>query len=260
MDDLVPMQNEQVALYEAPSLYDAVVPPGPCESFYTHLACRTGGPVLDLACGTGRLSVPLARGGHDVVGLDISAAMLTAAREKAECAGVEIELIEGDMRSFELGREFALVIVSCNSLSHLVTNEELVAALSCLSRHLAFGGLLAFDVVNPRLADLLRDDRTRALLDAWEIGSEPGAVEELVAYDPVSQIRVLRWRVSAPKKIWQTEEMRLRTIFPQELLLLLNAAGLELGARFGDFDGNPLTEDSLNQVCIARRPSETFRQ
>jgi 2-polyprenyl-3-methyl-5-hydroxy-6-metoxy-1,4-benzoquinol methylase len=101
------MRYEEVALYETPSLYDVVVPPGPCESFYRGLAHRTGGPVLELACGTGRLSVPLAKDGHEVLGLDISDAMLRAARAKAEAARVRIDFVQTDMRSFELGREFA---------------------------------------------------------------------------------------------------------------------------------------------------------
>lgn len=254
------MRTEEVALYEAPCLYDAVVPPGPCENFYTELARRTGGPVLELACGTGRLSVPLAEDGHPVVGLDNSAAMLAAARQKAGEAAVEIEFVKGDMRSFDLGREFALVIVSCNSLSHLVTNEELTGSLRRIARHLAPGGLLAFDVVNPRLADLVRADRTSTRLDVLEGGTNGPAIEELLAYDPVSQVRVLQWLINGRDQHRRTEEMRLRTIFPQELPLLLNTAGLELTARFGDFDGNPLTGDSLNQVCIAHRCPENLRQ
>ena len=254
------MRSEQVALYEAPSLYDALVPPGPCESFYVRLARRIGGPVLELACGTGRLSVPLAESGQEVVALDNSAAMLRAARRKSEQAGVHIEFVEADLRSFELGRDFAIVVVSCNSLSHLVTNEDLVGALSRISRHLAPGGLLAFDVVNPRLAELVQVGRTGTRVDVVEGASDAAAVEELLAYDPVSQVRVLQWQLNARDERRRTEEMRLRTIFPQEVPLLLNAGGLELAARFGDFDGNPLEAESLNQVCIARRSRANLRQ
>lgn len=255
------MRYEEVALYEAPAVYDAVVPPGPCESFYRDLAARTGGPVLEIACGTGRLSVPLADDGHDVVGIDNAAAMLAAAGRKAKAAGVEIEFLERDMRSFELDREFALVIVSCNSLCHLVTNEELVRALRCISRHLAPGGLFAFDVVNPRIAELAHPYRATVTLAAPGLRSSGAAVEELLAYDPVAQIRVLRWQLDGyGNELRRTEEMRLRAIFPQELPLLLNTAGLELAARFGDFDGHPLTGDSLNQVCIARRHPDSIRQ
>lgn len=85
---------------------------------------RTGGPVLELACGTGRLSVPLALDGHEVVGLDVSAAMLRAARRKAESAGAEIEFVQGHMRWLELGREFALIVVPATRslISRLTTS------------------------------------------------------------------------------------------------------------------------------------------
>ena len=254
------MRYEEVALYEAPAVYDAVVPPGPCESFYRDLAGRTGGPVLELACGTGRLSVPLAEDGRDVVGVDISASMLGAARRKASLRGVEIEFVEADMRSFELGRAFALVIVSCNSLSHLVTNDELVGALRRIGRHLAPGGLLAFDVANPQIAELVRPG-PRGGDEGAERRPFGTTVEEMLAYDPVAQIRVLRWQIDGDGPGHRrTEEMRLRTIFPQELPLLLDAAGLELAARFGDFEGRPLTGDSLNQVCIARHRADHRRR
>ena len=69
-------------LYDNPHLYDLVVPRGPCEPFYRSVARSTGGPVLELACGTGRLTIPLAQDGHGVVGLDSSACMLRRARAK----------------------------------------------------------------------------------------------------------------------------------------------------------------------------------
>jgi SAM-dependent methyltransferase len=247
------MRNEGVALYETPILYDAVVRQGPCGGFYRRLAQGAGGPVLELACGTGRLSIPIAEDGHDLVALDISDPMLKAARRKAEAARVVIEFVEADMRSFDLGRRFALVIVSCNSLAHLTTNEELIGALRRIVGHLAPDGLLAFDVVNPRIADLAclgpRSERGEEVA----LRSHATAREELLAYDPVSQIRVLQWEIVGRRtERRRTEAMSLRTIFPQELPLLLSAAGLELVARFGDFEERPFVADSLNQVCIAR--------
>jgi len=113
-------------------LYDRVVRRGPCEAFYKDLARQTGGPILELACGTGRLTLPLARDGHEVVGLDASPAMLRAARAKAEAEEVEITFVQGDMRSFHLGRRFLLVILCCNSLAHLTTNETVRASLACV--------------------------------------------------------------------------------------------------------------------------------
>src|SRR5580765_803820 len=108
-----------LSLYDDPILYDHVVRPGPCEAFYRDLARKTGGPILELACGTGRLTIPLARDGYEIVGLDASPAMLRVTQAKADAEDVEITLAYGDMRSFDLGRRFPLVILCCNSLAHL---------------------------------------------------------------------------------------------------------------------------------------------
>jgi SAM-dependent methyltransferase len=237
-------------LYDAPSLYDAMVPPGPCEAFYTRLAEEAGGPILELACGTGRLSIPLARAGSSVFGLDLSPAMLRRATRKAERAGVAVRFVSGDMRDFDLGRRFPLIVLSCNSLAHLLTAAEVKACLACVRRHLEPGGIFAFDIVNPDLAALAGavEDSPRTA------SSSEGAASACGGYDPVRQVRTLSWRISAPERgePVRTQPMRLRQFFPQEVPLLLETCGLVLTERFGDFDGHPLARHSLNQVCIAR--------
>jgi SAM-dependent methyltransferase len=245
---------QALQLYDAPSLYDSMVPPGPCEAFYTRLADQTGGPILELACGTGRLSIPLALAGFAVTGLDLSPAMLRRATRKAGRAGVAVQFVAGDMRRFDLGRRFPLVVLSCNSLAHLLTPAEVKACLACIRRHLAPDGIFAFDIVNPDLAAL-----------AGAVGDNGGAsvppdgttsVQACGGYDPVRQVRTLSWRVSVPVRGGpiETRPMRLRQFFPQEVPLLLETCGLALTERFGDFDGQPLVRHSLNQVCIARQP------
>ena len=246
-----------LALYDVPPLYDLVVQPGPCERFYRDLAGRVGGPILELASGTGRLTIPLALDGHEIVGLDASHPMLRSAREKADAEDVEITFVHGDMRDFSLGRIFALVIISCNSLGHLTQNEELKSCLRSVARHLAPGGLLAFDIVNPPLHDLGRPDARAVRLD---IGANPTAafaVEEIATYDPVQQIRVAQWRIlDAGARLRKIAPLRSRLLFPQEASLLLDATGFELAARYGDFDGNPLSSHSLNQICLARSTAD----
>jgi SAM-dependent methyltransferase len=241
----------ELALYDHPSLYDLLVRPGLCEQFYCDVARDMGGPILELACGTGRLTVPLALTGMETIGVDSSAAMIEAARAKATVAGASASFIQGDMRSFDLSRRFALVVVSCNSLSHLTENEDLTAALSRILRHLAPGGLFAFDIGNPQIRDLAREEEMSIRINAAR--PDVNASEVLIAYDPVQQVRLLKWEVREPGRVARkVAPMRLRAIFPQELPFVLNAAGLELVSRFGDFERGPLTGGSLNQVCLAR--------
>ncbi len=247
------------SLYDMADLYDAIVPPGPCEAFYREEARASGGPVLELACGTGRLTLPLARDGHDVVGLDASDAMLAAARRKVTHGGARARFVLGDMRDFDLGRHFGLVIVSCNSLAHLTEPDDLRSCLRAVRRHLmpkasgAPGGALAFDVVLPDPRLLAQAPGMARRLD---LGPNPASAikaEEQAHYDPVAQLRVSHWRVRRPGGPAQTmAPLVLRQFFPQELPLLLEAAGLELVERWGDFARNPLAAGSLNQVCVAR--------
>jgi SAM-dependent methyltransferase len=241
------------SIYDFPTIYDRVMRPGPCEEFYTNLATMAGGPVLELACGTGRLTLPLARTGRQVVGLDASSAMLDRGREKAAAEGVEVTFVEGDMRSFDIGQLFSLIVVSCNSLAHLTTNDDVRACLTRVARHLAPGGVLAFDVINPDVRALARAECEAVRVDLGPNPCSGIAVEEFSFYDPIRQVRVLHWEVREPGvAVRELAPMPLRQFFPQEVPLLLAGAGLELGARYGDFAGNPLSADGLNQICIAR--------
>ena len=168
-----------------------------------------------------------------------------------------MSFVPGDMRRFELASRFALIIVSCNSLCQLTQLDDLTSCLQHIAAHLVPGGLIAFDVVNPQVGELARDRTLR--IDQDPSRPDFRASEEQLAYDPVQQVRVLQWEVQefgeAPCR---TAPMRLRTIFPQELLLLLGAAGLEVAARYGDFDGNALAGDSLNQVVIGRSRASRY--
>jgi SAM-dependent methyltransferase len=240
-------------LYDFADLYDAIVPPGPCEAFYLAEARRAGGAVLELGCGTGRLTLPLAREGLEVVGLDASARMLAAALRKAEGEGLAPTLLLGDMRDFDLGRRFALVIIPCNALAHLTATEEVLSCLAAIRRHLVPGGMLAFDVVLPKPGLLAEAEETWRRLD---LGPNPASAieaEERASYDPVTQIRTAHWRIRPPCGGGVVEAcMALRQFFPAELPLLLRLGGFELVSRYGDFARNPLTRWGLNQICLAR--------
>jgi SAM-dependent methyltransferase len=246
--------EETPSIYDMAELYDAIVPPGPCAAFYREEARRCSGPVLELACGTGRLTLPLARDGHEVVGLDLSRSMLAAAAQKAAESEAGASFVLGDMRDFDLGRRFGLIVISCNSLAHLTATEDLRSCLRSVRRHLAPGGALAFDVVMPDAQLLGRPGGQPRRLDLGPNPSSAIEANELAYYDPVEQVRVLQWRIRKPGAREQNiAPLVLRQFFPQELPLLLELEGFRLAARYGDFARNPLGAGSLNQVCVARR-------
>ena len=204
--------------------------------------------MLELGCGTGRLTLPLARKGRDVTGLDASPAMLASARAKALAAGATVRWTQGDMAAFDLGRRFDLVVVSCNSLAHLTTRAELSGCLASIRRHLADGGRFAFDIVSPDLKLLRRPAKARIKRADPASGVR---LRETVRYDEETRVREARWRVHDQDGSVRELEFRLRQFLPDEVPGLLDAEGLRLNARFGDFDRNLFGARSRLQVCLA---------
>jgi SAM-dependent methyltransferase len=117
---------EQSSLYDRPDLYDLIAPPDPnLERFYVEMARDRGARVVDLACGSGRLSIPLAKAGLQIMGGDLSSGMLQCARRSAEAQSIELDLVQLDMRDFDLrGRAFDTIIVAMNSVLHLHSLED----------------------------------------------------------------------------------------------------------------------------------------
>jgi SAM-dependent methyltransferase len=246
------------SFYDDAELYDRVSSPSPASvDFYINLAREAGGDVLELACGTGRVMIPIAqalhRTGRTMVGLDLAPAMLEAARAKAS-TGVPPELVLGDMRRFALGRRFGLIFVAFNSLLHLTTNEALAECFTHVREHLAPGGTFAFDVFNPNVSMLARSPAERTtvvrLPDAT-LGEIH--VEASMDYDAATQVNRSTFHFSAPgRPDYMTAPIHLRSLFPLELPLLLSANGYRLEARYGDFGGEPFGSGSARQVCICR--------
>ncbi len=239
-------------LYDHPALYDALLPARAHIPYYVDLATRLAGDVLELACGTGQLTVPIAATGLPTVGLDLSAAMLTAARERADAAGVRVEYVLGDMRRFDLGRQFRLIFIARNSLLHLCATEDILAAFAAVRRHLTPDGVLAFDIFNPDVRLLARPAGQRFPLMQAQL--EPFgtiSVDGTHDYDAAAQVNRATWYVSTPetRDAW-VMPIVLRSIFPQELPLLLAAAGLRLSSRAGDLSGTPFGPASSLQVCL----------
>lgn len=240
-------------LYDWPELYDLVSPPDPVmEHFYVEAAGGQGRRVLDLACGTGRLSLPLARSGAQVTGGDLSETMLAKARQRAAEQGQELTLLALDMRDFNLGQRFDAVIIAANSLLHLTQTGELLSFLAAAARHLEPTGRLIFDIFVPsaRLLSLPRDARQKVGDFAHpELGMV--TVDETIAYDPITQISRADWYWSRQgQKDFRHTPLEMRQIYPQELPLLLERGGFRLIDRFGGFDRSPLSPDSMRQVSI----------
>lgn len=193
---MLPSSQDDYAI--AADLYDYVVPYAnrPDVAFYVDEARNAGGPVLELGCGSGRVLIPTARAGLKITGIDASPHMLGICRHRLGAEPPEVQsrvtLIEGDMRSFDLGCRFALATIPFRPFQHLVTVDDQLACLAAIRRHLSDNGRLVFDLFNPSL-DLLANH---------PLGVESGHEPEFVTPDGR---RVLRcYRTVAQDRFRQT--------------------------------------------------------
>jgi SAM-dependent methyltransferase len=236
--------------------------------FYRELAKQrlgTSGRILELGAGSGRVTIPLARAGFEVVAVDASKPMLAKLRARVaalpQAVARRITVVEGDLRGFDIaGAKFPLAIAVFNVLEHLYTRVEVDACLRTVARHLADGGAFAFDVQLPDLAWLIRDPAKRWARTRFTDPTTGRAMFYSTNhdYDQVGQIAIIRLYYEpvdgkGPTKIVKLSQ---RKFFPAELEALVAHAGLRMVDRFGDFAWRPLdaTAESQVLVCEVAKP------
>lgn len=162
-------------------LYDHVTPyrERADVAFFVDEATKSGGPVLEIGCGTGRVLIPTARAGIEIVGLDLSDHMLERCRTKLSFESEEVRsratLVKGDMRSFHLGREFRLVTFPFRPFQHLTTVEDQLSCLRSVQENLTDGGRLILDLFNPKLESLVENNVGEEIDEGFEFPTPQGA-------------------------------------------------------------------------------------
>ncbi len=222
--------------------------------------------ILELCCGSGRVTKGLLRSGFHVTGLDLSAPML--AKAKLGIARLpkrfrdNATLLSGNMKSFRLGRKFPMIVMAFNSFEHLYSRGDIESCLATIARHLHPDGLFAFDVQLPDLAWLLKDPDKRWARTKFRhpITKQQLAYSTNHVYDQVSQIaRICLYYEpleEGPLKKTVTVKLSQRKFFPEELQALLHYNGFEVCSHNADFAGDALDEFAESQVLLCRpRPS-----
>ena len=263
--------SEYVEYAVTAEMYDHTVPYRERKdvAFFVEAARESGGPVLEVGCGTGRVLVPTAREGLEITGLDLSPHMLKVCRERLEGESQEVRarvrLVEADMRGFDLGRTFRLVTLPFRPFQHLLTVEDQLACLGCLRRHLQPGGRLILDVFNPSLEGLTRQNLGE------EIAPEPEFVmpdgrrvvrkHKMVARDFFQQVirTDLVYYVTHPdgRQERLVHALAMRYFFRFEAGHLLARAGFEVEQLYADYDKSPYgSKDPGELIFVARKPEK----
>lgn len=222
------------------------------DEFYLAFAKRQGGPLLELACGTGRLAEAVARSGLEVFGLDLAEPMLRVARQRAQ--GLPITLLLADMTSFALAQPAQAALMTGHAWQMLLTPEDQRRCLASLHQALRPGALFAFETRNAAATDFGPPGQ----MELWRSFQDPRGVwvDTFTAslFDPVTKIESVemerRWRDGS--RLWPSR-IQLKYSDPDVLDALLAEAGFAVEERYGDFHGQAFTPQSAEIVTVARR-------
>ena len=254
------MPNSLSTLFRSPDICDLITgplaKPGPELDFYLKYSRQAHGPVLDLGCGTGRLTIPLAQYGCNISGLDLSPEMLKRAEEKAVELGLEIYWVQEDFRRLSSVRRFGLILMSSDTVNLMKSRFDFESLFHGVMAHLQPDGLFVFSIVNPNLQQLsksgkasitknthLTDDKTNQTLKS----------QQSHHYDVINQ--QLQHKLSFH---WDNQDpfldcnLNMRCLFPDELNNLLHYNGFEIVERYGDYEGSDFEPTSSRQVIVAK--------
>lgn len=233
-------------------LYDHVVPYRERDDigFFVDAAKDAGGPVLEIGCGTGRVLIPCARAGVEMVGLDMSQAMLAVCERRLHGESPDVQrrvrLVQGDMRAFDLARTFALVTIPFRPFQHLLTKEDQLACLEAIRRHLTPEGRLILDLFNPSL-DALTSPAGHETGDEPQFSTPDGRQVmrrlRIAAHDRFNQVQQVEliYYVTHPdgRKERLVHAFPMRYLFRFEVEHLLARAGFTIEQLYGGYDKSP---------------------
>jgi SAM-dependent methyltransferase len=223
-------------------------------------AQRTGGPLVDVGCGTGRLLIPLATAGYDVTGIDLSPEMLRIAGAKAQAAGVadRVTLVQGDYADVSLPGTYRLALVMMNTFLHLTSQADQLRALRHWRKHLSQGGLLLIDVFNPDVAELASMDGRLEWDKTWIDPQTGNTVMKFLTRtvdlaEQVIHATLIYDEIADDGRLSRTlVPFDHRYLWRPEAELLLHQAGFELEAVYGDRSLGPYEDESDTMIMTAR--------
>lgn len=234
-------------------IYEPVLPPERTARevalIAERLALPPGSKILDLCCGHGRHSIPLAATGYEVTGQDLSRVFLDKAQAAAREAGIEVRWVHGDMRQIPFEREFDAIINIFTAFAYLESQAEDQKVLAQVHKALKPGGMFLIETIH-------RDALWRRFEPCGITRHEDGLIVlEERRFVPLSsrlEVQVTLIHPSGARTVY-SHAMRLYTV--TELVAMLEAAGLVLEASYGGLDASELALDSRRVVLIARRPA-----
>ncbi len=253
------IRTEKLSIYFDGEHYDAWTEREIDIPFYKEQVDKYSEPVLELGCGTGRITIPIAREGHDIIGLDISDKLLEKAKEKAEEEDISIEWVQGDMRNFSLDKRFNLIFIPFNSIHHILTLEDMEKVLNNVKKHLRPNGRFIVEFFNPDLSILNREPTEEHDVIEYQDPEERGEIKitESTDYERAKQLMHLSWFYESDGRK-KEREWTIRVWFPKEVNAILKYNDFKIEQKYGDFDESPMTNNSSQQILVCKKKQNNY--
>ncbi|MGV3466061.1 MAG: class I SAM-dependent methyltransferase [Heyndrickxia sp.] len=254
------MEKDNFQEYEDPILYDKENDPFTDDiPLLIKWASRSAGPIIDLACGTGRATIPLAKKGYEMIGVDIHKGMLEAAKRKADNLHLQTKWIEQDCTCLDLGVLSEFIYMVGNSFQHFLTNEDQDRLLASVNKHLKLDGIFIFGTRFPSNEELLQpstEEFWRSYID--QENQNKVDVYTISNYDALNQIQhyiTIRKYISENGEALDEKRtnIKLRYVFPKEMERVIRENGFEIVDIYKNWNEEPITNDSYQMVYVCRK-------
>ena len=238
-------------IYLYPDLYDALHQDIETDkNVITHYAKKCNGPVLEVASGTGRLSKYITDLGLPYTGIDNSQSFLDVSIENLGSRGT---FLLRDMRDFHLNKKFDFIFIGFNSFLHNLTDKDAVSCLASIKTHLNDGGLFLLSIFQPDHSFLYRDEYLYEARTFFNYQGKKCRMMERNSFDDETQINSLTWQLEIDGNLSEeTYSFKQRMYYPHKMDLLFQETGFSIQEKFGDWDMNPLDEESPLQIYICK--------
>lgn len=210
--------------------------------------------VLEICCGTGRITIPLAKAGVDISGLDLNKHMLAEAKEKALKNQLDIKFINDDMKSFKLNDKYQMIFIPFNSIHCLYKSCELVQTLQRIHDHLDNNAYLIIDYFNPSIEYIVNNQNKSELIGDYvtEDGRQVKIHQEM-NYDDNTQVNKILWKYTINNEIVSKESLDMRMYYPQELDFIITSCKFNILEKYGNYKKDDFSKGSPIQLLICQK-------
>lgn len=209
--------------------------------------------ILELCCGTGRLTLPIAKDGYTISGVDYTASMLDQAKIKASEAGLEIRFMEADIRTLNLQEKYDFIFIPFNSIHHMYTNADLFKALHVVKNHLNEGGLFLLDCFNPNIRYIVEGEKEQQEIASYTTDDGRAVlIKQTMRYENKTQINRIEWHYFIDGVFNSIQNLDMRMFFPQELDAYLEWNGFTIMHKYGGFEEEAFQDNSEKQVFVCQ--------